>query len=491
VFLRIATDWDFIEVRRAGIALAREVERRAPDAVTTSWWKEERGERIFIDFNQNARDRTMASAYSVRRTPIAIGRLADYLLDHETPIDYQRRRQLDYRTLLPEGVWAAICRDTGTPAPRPARARLVRCYLYERLSGRPADAVETWLVGSELRTKIADYPLEIDTELAGQLENHCRDFLVQNGIHDEPPFWSPPTDIFEDLRMPGPDPDLVDIARMHHLLATIDRPLGYTARRLRTTLDVLRYLGERDPAPPPAAYDDNRAGRIRLKAKAILPRDELVRLYCDEHKTLRDIATLAGASRTTVSGLAREYNIEVRPARPLPRVNIDAAWLYQRYVTERRTLPDIAAECGMSTTNMALWARKHGIPMRSRGGPSHRANLHAKALGEKAPKLLRPALDGVGGWERLQRFAAATRYPTLSIAAEQLGARGLVVQKLRLEADLGVRLFDRARRGQPMQLTKDGRKILAAIHTMQASNGRLGGSDPDPAGASPAGKALH
>lgn len=71
VFLRIATDWDFVEVRRAGIALAREVERRAPDAVTTSWWKEERGARIFIDFNQNARDRTMASAYSVRPTPIA------------------------------------------------------------------------------------------------------------------------------------------------------------------------------------------------------------------------------------------------------------------------------------------------------------------------------------------------------------------------------------------------------------------------------------
>jgi DNA ligase D len=71
VFLRIRTNWDFIEVRRAGIALAREVERRAPDAVTTSWWKEERGKRIFIDFNQNARDRTFASAYSVRRTSIA------------------------------------------------------------------------------------------------------------------------------------------------------------------------------------------------------------------------------------------------------------------------------------------------------------------------------------------------------------------------------------------------------------------------------------
>jgi DNA ligase D len=71
VFLRIDTRWDFVEVRRAGIALAREVERRNPDAVTTSWWKEERGKRIFIDFNQNARDRTMASAYSARRTAIA------------------------------------------------------------------------------------------------------------------------------------------------------------------------------------------------------------------------------------------------------------------------------------------------------------------------------------------------------------------------------------------------------------------------------------
>lgn len=71
VYLRIKTDWDFIEVRRAGIALAREIERRAPEAVTAAWWKEERGSRIFVDFNQNARDRTMASAYSARATPIA------------------------------------------------------------------------------------------------------------------------------------------------------------------------------------------------------------------------------------------------------------------------------------------------------------------------------------------------------------------------------------------------------------------------------------
>jgi DNA ligase D len=66
IYLRILPDYGFTQVRRAALAFAREVERRVPDLVTTKWWKEERGEQIFIDFNQNARDRTIASAYSIR-----------------------------------------------------------------------------------------------------------------------------------------------------------------------------------------------------------------------------------------------------------------------------------------------------------------------------------------------------------------------------------------------------------------------------------------
>ena len=66
IYLRIQPDYGFTQVRRAALAFAREVERRVPDLVTTKWWKEERGEQIFIDFNQNARDRTIASAYSIR-----------------------------------------------------------------------------------------------------------------------------------------------------------------------------------------------------------------------------------------------------------------------------------------------------------------------------------------------------------------------------------------------------------------------------------------
>jgi hypothetical protein len=70
VNVRVEPNWDFLGVRRAALALAREVERRAPDLATTKWWKEER-HGVFVDYNQNARDRTVASCYSVRPTPDA------------------------------------------------------------------------------------------------------------------------------------------------------------------------------------------------------------------------------------------------------------------------------------------------------------------------------------------------------------------------------------------------------------------------------------
>src|SRR5438552_10834613 len=70
IYVRIAQRWSFDEVRRAALTLAREVERRAPKLATSKWWKEER-HGVFVDYNQNAKDRTIASAYSVRPTPEA------------------------------------------------------------------------------------------------------------------------------------------------------------------------------------------------------------------------------------------------------------------------------------------------------------------------------------------------------------------------------------------------------------------------------------
>ncbi|MFB9239879.1 non-homologous end-joining DNA ligase [Plantactinospora siamensis] len=84
VYLRIQPRWSFVQARRALIALARELERRRPELVTTAWWKEERGERVFVDYNQMARDRTIACAYSLRAnaratvsTPVTWAELAE------------------------------------------------------------------------------------------------------------------------------------------------------------------------------------------------------------------------------------------------------------------------------------------------------------------------------------------------------------------------------------------------------------------------------
>jgi DNA primase len=72
VYVRIQPQWSFSDVRRAALAFAREVERRLPQQATTIWWRKDRDPRkVFIDYNQNARDHTIASAYSVRGVPDA------------------------------------------------------------------------------------------------------------------------------------------------------------------------------------------------------------------------------------------------------------------------------------------------------------------------------------------------------------------------------------------------------------------------------------
>ena len=82
IYCRIEPRWTFPDVRRAAVALAREVERRAPDIATSRWWKEER-HGVFLDYNQNAKDRTVASAYSVR--PLADARVSTPIRWDEVP----------------------------------------------------------------------------------------------------------------------------------------------------------------------------------------------------------------------------------------------------------------------------------------------------------------------------------------------------------------------------------------------------------------------
>jgi DNA ligase D len=88
IYLRIEPRWTFTDVRHGAIAFGRELSRRMPERVTTNWWKEERGARIFVDFNQNARDRTIAGAYSLRPQPGA---------PVSTPVEWDELPGLDPR----------------------------------------------------------------------------------------------------------------------------------------------------------------------------------------------------------------------------------------------------------------------------------------------------------------------------------------------------------------------------------------------------------
>ena len=137
IYVRIEPRWGFADVRRAALAFAREVERRAPDDVTTTWWRKDRDPaKLFVDYNQNARDHTIASAYSVRGVPEATvstpitwdevddvdprdctianvpGRFASYGDLHEG-ID---RSAYSLETLL---EWAARDERAGEPEPGP------------------------------------------------------------------------------------------------------------------------------------------------------------------------------------------------------------------------------------------------------------------------------------------------------------------------------------------------------------------------------------
>jgi hypothetical protein len=152
---------------------------------------------------------------------------------------------------------------------------------------------------------------------------------------------------------------------------------------------------------------------------------------------------------------------------------IDRDWLYEQYVDRGRTLPDLAREKNMSTANMARWAHHHQIPLRPRGGGSCDSALRTTDQASDLPDPIAKSLTSPYAWQRLNRFAAAVGYQTLSEAAEHLGVAqsALVIQINRLERDIGGSLLERAERGRPMTPTALGEQVLAALHRTSQPSG--------------------
>jgi TniQ/Bacterial regulatory helix-turn-helix protein, lysR family len=392
----------------------------------------------------------------IRRAVIDV---ADYLHTHECPINYQRRRALDYTAVLPEATWHDFRREAQVES-SDQELRIARCHLYGLLIGNPVRCAPWFLDSADFSAAVAAYPGHLTPVAAAALQTAAHEFLHRAGIA-EPLTWQPPLRLLDGLVLPGADPDTINIAALHHLIEHRE-PLSTVARQLNSSPDAVRYVLTQHPAISRQLSAPTTPALTGLAAR--LPPETLSAHYHQQRMTLRDIASRYHVDRKTVARLAHQYGIDTRQGRPREHEEIDRNWLYTEYIVHRRTLPELAAEKGMSTMNMSLWAQRHGIQRRPRGEASKAANLEAAKQGRQAPTILRPALSQIGGAARLKRFEMVLRYPTITAAAADLGLRQAVLtsQITRLEGELGGALVERAQRGRPMTLTKRGARVLRA-----------------------------
>jgi DNA-binding transcriptional MerR regulator len=143
------------------------------------------------------------------------------------------------------------------------------------------------------------------------------------------------------------------------------------ARHAGTTIDVIRAVLDEHPAPPPPAPAHEHAkGQATGELRARLSPSGLNDLYANQRLSLEEIGRSHGVSRHTVASLAREYGIRMRtPAENHPPIPVDRDWLYQQYMTRNRPLAGIAAELGMSVTNLTRRRKTLAIPSRRKQAP--------------------------------------------------------------------------------------------------------------------------
>ncbi|MEU8737181.1 TniQ family protein [Streptomyces halstedii] len=403
---------------------------------------------------------------------MALVRLADYLDAHEVPIDYQRRRMLDYTDLLPEARWRQICDDAGVQPGQGRRLTVARSTLFEQMSGLPAHLAPAHFAITRAmdRPHVNYFAAFLTPEVRDGLHRAGADFLAQHGIEGEPLAWEPPTVIADGLEAAGHDLEKIDISCLHHMVRSPSMTTEQAARELGTSHEAVRVLLHRSPAPAqprPRSRRRNDGEAMRI-AKQAFPPDDFRRLYYTERLGLRQIADLAGVSRNVTRRLAEQYGIEIRePNATGPRKGyVDGAWLREQYLVHGRTLAELGREKGLSPTTMTRWAKLHGIPVTKVNGHTRPELAQLAAQASKAPEILRPAFTGSGAWDRLREFASVSRYRTLKEAAEALGTHhtALITRVGRLGREIGHPLLIRATTASPMKLTPIGEAVVAAIH---------------------------
>lgn len=351
-------------------------------------------------------------------TLVALIRLAAHIDQNAVPIDYGRRRKLDYRHLLELDTWERICADANVHPGGERRHTLARHYLFQRLTGSPlSNAPEPWQHGRSVTSaEVSDAVSGAPNAVRDALDNLALEFLAAVGIH-EPMVWEPSRDLLSDLELP-PAPTV----------EAAEWPTARPARAIATSA-------------VPDMPESYRAGA-----------------------TTRELAGQAGVSRQTVQRVLEGANTTTRRGGRRTTIEVDREWLRKKYLYEKLAIAQIAALVGCSPSSISRRLRAAGLPTRGRGGGSTAAALHPHKLAGDSP-LLRRTLIGRNSVERARRLLVVAGQPSLQDAAARIGTSpsSLSAQLTRLGADAGGPLFIAAARGRPAQLTPLGKQFVAEL----------------------------
>ncbi|WP_331762206.1 TniQ family protein (plasmid) [Streptomyces sp. NBC_01520] len=300
-----------------------------------------------------------------RGISLGLSVLADYLDQEGSPIDYDRRRAVDYRGLLPLDTWTRLCRDIGFEAGGVRRHQFARALLFERLSGLSATLAPAAYAPStqELRTMLRTFETDLTPALMSRLEGHAAEFLTRQGVRGEPLSWQPPANIIRDLELPGCDLRDIDLGMLHRLIRDECLTTAQAARRLGVSHDAVRFVLQEQPAPPGEAKSAKweRGATVR-RARATLPREKLARFYLDEYRSLKWIAEHVDVNVEAIKVLVREYGMK-RDGKATRWRQIDLDWLRDQRAAGR-TCRELAEETGFSLGMISYLGRRHDLPGR-------------------------------------------------------------------------------------------------------------------------------
>lgn len=406
---------------------------------------------------------------SLRPVLILLCRLAGYLDQYGSPIDYQRRRDITPAKPMTWQHWRDLACGAGThPGDPVANGRILHAqrHLHQMLTGSDLASRHHPLAFHDApdRSRYLDFVTSLTPALRRALHQDAAQILARHGIN-EPVSWSPPADLASGLALPGIDITSLDLATIRHTVIDQQRPARDAAQALNVNIEHIRLALDHLDRPQ-RRWAGQAVPSFWLReqeAARLLTREFFEREHIAARRTLREIGTATGFTRETVARHAHAAGITI--TRPAPPVTvIGNRWLREQYCRHLRSTSDIAAEIGAAQMTVSCALQRAGIQLRPPGIASHPQMI--TVLDRRLPRDIRAAAEGsLKGWQRLHRFQIAMALPSLATAAGYLGLppSGLATQFQRLETDIGGQLFSRSAPGRPHKPTPRGKALLKAL----------------------------